>query len=382
MHFARRPPRAPALLALALYPALPAPPAPAAGDDPATALFEDGRIVRLRIDLPEHEAGRLEADPRAYVAADLREGSKRYRNVGLRLKGSDGSFRGLDDKPGLTIKLNQYIPKQRFHGLRKLHLNNAVQDPSYLSEILGNELFRAAGIPAPRTGFARVELNGRDLGLHVLIEGITRDFLERHFENPGGNLYEGPGDITDDIDQDSKGMLPGREDLEVLRKAARTGDPAERWRRLGEALDRDRFITFLAMEAMLWHWDGYATAANNYGLYHDPATGAMVFIPRGIDQLFQDPDGAVFQEPSAFLARAVLETPEGARRYRARVAELLPAVLDAGRIRERARAVAGHVGRALAEADPDAAREQAAAAADLIERIERRAAGIRRQLDE
>jgi spore coat protein CotH len=355
---------------------------PAAGKDPSAELFEDGRIVRLRIDLAEHEAARLGEDPRAYVAADLREGSKRYRNVGVRLKGSDGSFRGLDDKPGITIKVNQYIPKQRFHGLRKIHLNNAVQDPSYLSEILGNELFRASGIPAPRTGFARVELNGRDLGLHVLIEGITRDFVERHFENPNGNLYEGPGDITDEIDEDSKRIFADSVDLEVLRRAARTPDPAERWARLGEALDRDRFITFIAMEAMLWHWDGYAMATNNYGCYHDPASGAMVFIPRGIDQLFQDPEASVFPEMSAFLARAVLETPEGARRYRARVAELLPRVLDAGRMGERARIVSGHVEKALAEVSQDAAREQAAAAAELIERVERRAASIRDQLAE
>jgi spore coat protein CotH len=371
----------PALFALALTLIAPAP-VKAAADDPAAALFEDGQIVRLRIDLPEHEVGRLAADPRAYVAAELREGSKRYRNVGLSLKGSDGSFRELDDKPGMTIKLNQYIPKQRFHGLRKLHLNNAVQDPSYLSEIIGNELFRAAGIPAPRTGYALVELNGRALGLYVLIEGITRDFIERHFENPNGNLYEGPGDITDGIDEDSKRMFAGDEDLEVLRRAAMTGDTAERWARLGEALDRDRFITFVAMEAMLWHWDGYAMAANNYGLYHDPSAGAMVFIPRGIDQLFQDPEGQVFQDMSGFLARAVLETPDGARRYRARIAELLPKVLDAGRLRERAQAISRRVGKALAEGSPDAAREQAAAAADFLERVERRAESVRRQLAE
>jgi spore coat protein CotH len=161
-----------------------------------------------------------------------------------------------------------------------------------------------------------------------------------------------------------------------------TTDMAERWTRLGEALDRDRFITFVAMEAMLWHWDGYAMAANNYGLYHDPSAGAMVFIPRGIDQLFQDPEGQVFQDMSGFLARAVLETPDGARRYRARIAELLPKVLDPRRIRERARAVSDRIGKAIAEQSADAAREQAAAAAEFLERVERRAENVRRQLAE
>jgi hypothetical protein len=65
--------------------------------------------------------------------------------------------------------------------LDKIHLNNSVQDRSYLTEILCGDLFLAAGVPAARGTHARVFLNGRDLGLYGLKEGFDQSFLRRHF---------------------------------------------------------------------------------------------------------------------------------------------------------------------------------------------------------
>ena len=85
----------------------------------------------------------LRREPRKYVPATIREGDTIYTNVELHLRGSIGSFRPVDDKPGLTIKIEKGA--QRFHGLKKFHLNNSVQDPTYLSEWLCTDLFRRAG---------------------------------------------------------------------------------------------------------------------------------------------------------------------------------------------------------------------------------------------
>lgn len=104
--------------------------------------------------------------------ATVRAGDVVYPDVGLHLKGRNGSFRPLNDKPSLTLKFDKFKADQRFHGLKKIHLNNAAQDPSYLCEIICGELFRQAGVPATRGTHARVKLNGRDLGLYVLKEGF------------------------------------------------------------------------------------------------------------------------------------------------------------------------------------------------------------------
>jgi spore coat protein CotH len=101
--------------------------------------------------------------------------------VAIHLKGSAGSFRPVEDKPALTLNFDKFAPGQRFHGLKKIHLNNSVQDSSYLSEQISRELFLAAGVPTTRATQAKVQLNGRNLGVCVLVEGWNKQFLKRHF---------------------------------------------------------------------------------------------------------------------------------------------------------------------------------------------------------
>ena len=146
----------------------------------AAEFFARGPLPRLGIDIAPPDLDKLRQNPRGYVPATVREaaaGDARetvYEKVGVHLKGGAGSFRGVDDRPGLTLNFKLYSPEQRFHGLERLHLNNSVQDPSYMSECLGNALFRDAGIPAARVTWARASLNGRDLGVMVLKECILR----------------------------------------------------------------------------------------------------------------------------------------------------------------------------------------------------------------
>ena len=169
-------------------------------------------------------------------------------DVAIHLKGSIGSFREVDDKPDLTLDFNRFNAGQKFHGLRRIHLNNSVEDPSYCNELLGGELFRAAGIPAPRVAHAVVTLNGRRLGLFVLKEGFTEDFLGCYFKQVGGNLYE-PGD-GHDVNQQLKNnsILAPKQDsgprLRHWRDAALEADPARRWPRLEQTLDVDRVRGF------------------------------------------------------------------------------------------------------------------------------------------
>src|SRR6185369_10064116 len=117
----------------------------------------------------------LRREPRKYVKATLKEDGKVVaRDIGVHIKGAAGSFRGIDDKPGLTLNMNKFGTEARFHGMDKFHLANSVQDPSYLSELLCGELFRAAGVPTSRIGHAVVTINGRGRGLYYVKEGYDR----------------------------------------------------------------------------------------------------------------------------------------------------------------------------------------------------------------
>ena len=292
---------------------------------PGASPFTRVGVQRIRIEITPKNLEHLRRKTRQFVRAALSVDKGVYPDVAVHLKGATGSFRALDDKPSFTLDFSHFDEGRRFYGLRRIHLNNSVEDPSYLNEMLGSELFNAAGVPAPRVAHALVELNGRPLGLYVFKEGFTEDFLARHFRNIGGNLYE--PDQGHDVDQSMKCvsaqmLRKDHTDLRGLAQAALETDPTRRWSRLEQTLDVDRFLTFMALEVMIVHRDGYCLARNNFRVYHDLDTGKMVFLPHGMDQLWGITDLPWRPHMAGIVAKAILDTPEGIDRYRERFATL------------------------------------------------------------
>lgn len=351
--------------------------------DETDAFFAAERIPHLQIQLSQSALNSLRRDPRSYVRGTVREGDIAYEDVGIHLKGAAGSFRPIDDQPALTLNFDKFKENQRFHGLDKLHLNNSLQDPSFLTELVCSELFLAAGVPAARTTHAVVELNGRKLGLYVLKEGFTKSFLKRHFANPKGNLYDGGflKDITEPMERIS-GTEDGQPAVERLVKACRINDSTLRLAELEKRLDVERFIGFLVVEMMTWHWDGYLMKANNYRLYHDPDTDRIVFLPHGMDQMFWNPAGTIFPPAEGMVASRLLSAAGMKARYRARAVELTTNVFRADRIAERIRSVAKRIRPALAETDPQGGKSHDVAVKTLIRQITQRAAYLNRVLIE
>ena len=135
-------------------------------DAESDAFFSAGKVLELKIQVEPREVQALQQQPRKYVKCTLTEGDKTiYKDVGIHLKGAAGSYRDFNDRPGLTLNMNKFGVPQRFHGMDKFHLANSVQDPSYISELICGELYRAAGVPASRVTHAVVTLNGKPRGL-------------------------------------------------------------------------------------------------------------------------------------------------------------------------------------------------------------------------
>src|SRR5262245_61777141 len=105
-----------------------------AGPLPATDLFQNGLIPRMRIELSSDAIASLERNPRTYVPGNVREGTWVYTNVSIRLKGGPGSFRPLEDRPGFTVNFERLNPGQKFNGLRNMRINNSVQASTYLQD--------------------------------------------------------------------------------------------------------------------------------------------------------------------------------------------------------------------------------------------------------
>jgi len=268
-----------------------APPGDAGVDpelEPDDLLYSLAFLPELAIELDAEAMQSLRDEPRRWVCGWLGFAARRFP-VGVRLKGS-ASFQSIDRKPAFKIAFDGRCgSSRRFFGRTSLTLNNLVQDRSSVREVLGYLVFRAAGVAAPRAGYAEVTLNGEPYGLYVDVETVDRELLARHFGDPSGPLYEGALEVDlrpDDLwaFELDEGSSPHRSELAEL--IARTQEAGDSIFYGPEALvDRAAFLRFLAASAVTGDWDGY-WKPNNYRIYYEPTARLWYFLPWGLDQVW------------------------------------------------------------------------------------------------
>jgi spore coat protein H len=347
------------------------------------AFFASKEVIRIAIDLEKPEIESLRKEPRTYVKASLKVNDRTvYKNVGLHIKGSAGSLRGIADKPGLTLNMDKFGEVQTFHGMDKWHLANSVQDSTYVTELICGAMYRAEGVPASRIGHALVTINGKMHGLYYVKEGYDRHFRKRHFEDPHGNLYD--GGFIRDLDKPLQ-LLSGsadvknQADLAALLAAAAEKDPTERFHQLQKRLDMDKFITYLCLQVLTWDVDGYPIYQNNYRIYHEPKKDKIIFFPSGMDQMFMDPKGSIFPAFRGKIARAVINTPAGRERYLKRMDQIVKK-LDVNAMMSQLGELQEKLQPALASVDAKAARDYPKKIQRLMEAIKTRVKSVEAQL--
>ena len=251
-------------------------------------LYGTDHVWQVAIELDDAALSSLNAAPREYVAGDITiNEDQRFEGVGVRLKGSY-SFQGLNRKAAFKVKFNWDHPGRRFLGLEGLTFNNMIQDRANIHEWLSYRILTAIGVPSPRSGYVWLTVNGADYGLYANVETVDDSFLERHFADPSGNLYEEvsfcdlyPEDVWD-FEQD-EGANTDRTDLLALTEVANQPDTEIFDSGL---LDTDAFLAMVFGELLIGHWDGYYKA-HNYRLYHEPTLDRWTFLPWGTDQTFE-----------------------------------------------------------------------------------------------
>jgi spore coat protein CotH len=351
------------------------------GHSASGEFFSQPAISTLTIQLKAEDLRSLATNPRVYVRALVVEGKTEYSEVGIHLKGSKlGSFRSLEDKPALTLNFDKYVDDQTFHGMDKVYLNNSVEDATYMTEYLCGQIFQDAGIPTPRVSYVRVILQGRDRGLYVLKEGFDKTFLAQWFRDPNGNFYEPAARHDLDGEMEQKSGSKPRDASAVTNLAAAAGEPdsTRRWERLSGLLDVDKFASFLAAEVVTWHWDGYGMNKNNYRLYHDPGTRRLVFLPHGMDVMFDRPEGDVFPRWEGTVAKGFVDTPEGRKRYLNRMKALVEALSKPNLIEDR---IAQLDKRLQGGFRGEEKKKQAEAVKDLRQRIKERLQFLQKHIE-
>ncbi len=326
--------------------------APAFAEDPAAAIYSPNTVEVVYLTLPQASEEELASDPDEYVEGTFAlaetDGSpsgvapsSTPITVGIRLKGQLGSSRTLDQKAAFKVKFS-FVKGQKFLGLKKMTLNNMVQDPSMIHERLAYEAFGSLGVQGSRTGYAYVYVNGVDFGMHLDIETLDDISLAKRFgefdhlyEGSYGNDVEtGPADEQSEIDQRAgefeidEGSEKNRDDLKALIELVNRPGGDDWSARVEPLADLKEMTRMWAIEKYIGHWDGYSGRKtsyqpNNYYLMSEP-DGRFLMLPWGTDQTWDE--RLEFGGSAGVLFTRCLEDESCAEMYRRSLREMQAAL--------------------------------------------------------
>ena len=265
-------------------------------------IFSFDEIHQIDIKLGPDAWNALFTDPYGYVIGEVTINGDVLPDVGVRLRGKIGSFRDLSGKPKFKIDLNRFIEDQRYWGLETLSLNNSVVDCSFIKEPLGYKVFETVGVPASRTAYTYVSVNGVPYGLYVWVETPDDRFLKRHYEDPSGNLYDGkyiyfPNvgayillDFGQGVDH-RFGLEEGTdvENNDIRRISNQFESSYGRviyYEAMKDEVNWEALFRMWLAEQWIGHNDGYCLNTNNYRVYFNPVTDLAEMIPWDLDYAF------------------------------------------------------------------------------------------------
>lgn len=240
-----------------------------------------------------------------WAVGSISVGEHRFEKVGVRYKGNgtigDASRTA---KKSFKFDLDRQGGDKRFGSSKTINLHCGVTDPSKCRETLGYELYRSAGVPAPRTTLAEVRLTvpgkfDRELlGVYTLVQDVDKSFLRDRFDSDDGLLmkpertrdfeYKGDEWATYEKDYSAKRKPKPAELSRLLAfaKLVQSADDATFRDQIAGYLNVDGFLRFLAATAYVSNSDSFFALGHNYYLYLHPKTGQLHFMPWDLDRAF------------------------------------------------------------------------------------------------
>ena len=307
-------------------------------------LYDPERILKIDLTMDPGEFARLQGEARTLASTDrecvpdfeytefsasVAIDGDQMDDVIVRKKGYMGSL--SPSVPSLKLDFDDLWPGRTYQNMSRMTLNNNRQDPSNARQCLAYDQFRQVGIAAPGCNYARVTVNGQDLGVFTNVEPIKKPFLARAFGDDDGNHYEAQTAdfgtwLSDRFEKKTNEKENDRTDLQAVTDALALPDD-QMMNVLPQLVDVDEFIRFWAVETLLGAWDSATGNANNFHIYRSPGDGLFHFIPWGADTAFRGAHplkpltGVLYRNFS--LADRLFNMPEYRARYLAELESLL-----------------------------------------------------------
>jgi spore coat protein H len=285
-------------------------PDPLLQDGDLDSLFAATSVPTFDFYLPQADWENLKVHAREelFTPAQACYQGRALGTVGLRFKGSYGTLYECFDAQGnmicprlsMKVKFDEYVDEQRFFGLKRLAFNAYRYDDSRMKEKLAYDLFRASGIPVPRSAWAVLRVNGQSQGLYGMVEPMDGRYTAHHFpQSPDGNLYKEVWPTHASDGQLIAGLETNEETADVsgYRTFAQTfmaaTDDSQRLAILDKYMGLDYLARFMAVEDAVisydgttYFWtDGTNVSNHNYYIYEESPT-KFTLIPWDVESTF------------------------------------------------------------------------------------------------
>ena len=217
------------------------------------------------------------------VPAELIVDGKVYPEVGVHFRGTSSYFTVRSEKKSFNIAVDYGEDGQRLYGYKTLNLLNGHVDGSFLREVLYNRISRDY-IPAMKTNFVKLVINGENWGVYINLQQYNKDFLAEWFDTKDGIRWKvGPGRggaltyagedptayqetyqlKTNDVEDPWKGLIA------LSKMLDKTTSDAELREHLPSKLNIDQVLWQLAVSNVFMDDDGYIHKGGDYAIYQD-----------------------------------------------------------------------------------------------------------------
>lgn len=222
-----------------------------------------------------------------YIPAKLQMGKQTWSKAKLRLRGDSSR-----EFPKKSLKVKVMEGDEMPFGRTTLNLNAEYLDRTYLRQYLCTRIFQASGQPCFDATHVAVYFNGRFRGIHLLVEGVDDDFLQKRKLSLLGDLYKATKDsaslsLYDDVQGFWEKKLPKKDTawtpLETLIARLNLTPDDAYWKMAQETFHYEHLVNAIAVNMLIGNRSTYY---HNYFMYRDPQSHRWLYLPWDLDNTF------------------------------------------------------------------------------------------------
>ena len=271
---------------------------------PGKALYDTSILRTIFIEFPGADWETELADfyrTDVEMPVDMTVDGKEYKGVGIQFRGNS-SFFGVSagQKRSFNIRM-EYGDHKGLYGYKTLNLLNSHADPSFLRHVLYDHI-TGRYLPTSKSNYIKLVINGTSWGVYLNIQQYNKDFLADWFDTKKGIRWKVPANP-----QRAPGLRYFGENLDDYKSYIHlktTEAPEASWKDIvklsrlldetpadkveeviGEVLNIDRALWFIAIDNLLMDGDGYLSRGSDFIMYQDPG-GRINLMPYDSNETF------------------------------------------------------------------------------------------------